>query len=82
MTEWLTRQEAVQRFTQFLDWALEGAGRDEVDEVKDDVDVADGDEEAAAHAEINTELTKDTNGDQIASHVSLQHGESTYTIPK
>ncbi|PBK94482.1 hypothetical protein ARMGADRAFT_1062603 [Armillaria gallica] len=56
--------------------------KDEVDEVEDDVDVADGDEEAAAHAEINTELTKDTNGDQIASRVSLQHGESTYTIPK
>ncbi|KAK0226864.1 hypothetical protein EDD85DRAFT_958654 [Armillaria nabsnona] len=56
--------------------------KDEVDEVEDDVDVADGDEEAAAHTEINTELTKDTNGDQIASRVSLQHGESTYTIPK
>ncbi len=82
MTKWLTRREAVQRFTRFLDWALEGAGRDEVDEVEDDVDVADGDKEVAAHAEINTELTKDINGDQIASRVSLQHGESTYTIPK
>ncbi|KAK0458986.1 uncharacterized protein EV420DRAFT_1629457 [Desarmillaria tabescens] len=48
----------------------------------DDVDVADGDEEATAQAEINTELTKDTNGDQVTSRVSLQHGKSTYTIPK
>ncbi|KAK0184299.1 hypothetical protein F5146DRAFT_1006567 [Armillaria mellea] len=47
--------------------------KDEVDEVEDNVDVADGDEEVRAQAEINTKITKDTNGDQIASHVSLQH---------
>ncbi|KAK0474324.1 hypothetical protein EDD18DRAFT_1313462 [Armillaria luteobubalina] len=70
MTKWLMWREAVQRFTRFLDWAVEDSGhREEVDEVEDNVDMANDEEE----------LTKDT--DQV-THVSLQHGELTYTVPK
>ncbi|KAK0460760.1 hypothetical protein IW261DRAFT_1554531 [Armillaria novae-zelandiae] len=80
MTKWLTQREAVQRFTRFLDWAVEDSGREEVEDVEDDVDVANDEEEARNHADINTALTQDT--DQVMSHVTLLHGESTYTVPK
>ncbi|KAK0492660.1 hypothetical protein EDD18DRAFT_1310785 [Armillaria luteobubalina] len=50
MTKWLTRREA------------DSGHREEVNEVEDDVDVANDEEEV--------------------THVSLQHGEWTYTVPK
>ncbi|KAK0479015.1 hypothetical protein EDD18DRAFT_1442835 [Armillaria luteobubalina] len=65
--------QQMTKFTQFLDWAVEDSGhREEVDEVEDNVDMANEEEEVRDHTDINMDLTKDTN----------QHGESTYTVCK
>lgn len=88
MCRWLTRQENIFRFGAFLDWALDGAGRDGEDgeaDVDVDADVDDEEEETLVTLEVaekERQAEVSASDDTITPVLPRSHGESTYAVAK
>ncbi|SJL15899.1 uncharacterized protein ARMOST_19407 [Armillaria ostoyae] len=95
MTMWLRRQEVVDNFDRFLDWAVEEYDELEDDEVEgdnddeDDVEAMGTEAEAVPASQANvpvisavTANNESSESDIVRATDTLQYGESTYSVLK